>query len=141
MLAPTMPGFMGAPAALQFAMAPGMPLSPMMPLVIPAQQLLASTPTAMGVTPQMPPTGMGAVPQAVQAVEGERALLEQFPAYCRVQLCELYKNLDLNGKYGVVVPQSVSVWPEVPGCLKVRLASGQEVAVKPGNMCLAGGDS
>lgn len=126
---------------MSLPMVPGMPLSPMMPQVTPAQQLLASTPTAMGVTPQMPPTAMGDVPQAVQAVEDERALLEVFPAYSRVQLCELFKNLELNGKYGVVVPQSVSLWPAVPGCLKVRLASGQEVAVKPGNMILVGGDS
>lgn len=68
----------------------------------------------------------------------ENLLLERFPPYSRVLLCDLTKNLDLNGKYGIVVPQAVSVWPEVPGCLKVRLASGQEVAVKPVNMRLVG---
>lgn len=69
-------------------------------------------------------------------IEEEQRLLQQFPAYSRVLLCDLMKNLELNGKYGIVIPQAASVWPEVPGCLKVRLASGQEVAVKPGNMHL-----
>lgn len=48
----------------------------------------------------------------------------------------LTKNLELNGQGGVVVPQEMSVWPEVPGCMKVRLDSGQEVAVKAGNLSL-----
>lgn len=71
-----------------------------------------------------------------EAIEEESVLLQQFPVYCRVLLCDLLKNLELNGQFGVVVPQSVSVWPPVPGCLKVRLSSGQEVAVKPMNMRL-----
>lgn len=48
----------------------------------------------------------------------------------------LTKNLELNGQGGVVVPQEMSVWPEVPGCMKVRLDSAQEVAVKAGNLSL-----
>lgn len=70
-------------------------------------------------------------------MEEERVLLEKFPPYSRVLLCDLTKNLELNGQFGNVVPQVDSPWPEVPGCLKVRLASGQEVAVKPLNMRLA----
>lgn len=91
-----------------------------------------------------PPLGLPAlaVPSttplhSAAAVMEESLLLEQFPPYSRVLLCELLKNRELNGRYGIVVPQSVSVWPEVPGCLKVRLASGQEVAVRPANMRMA----
>jgi len=69
-------------------------------------------------------------------VEEEHLLLEKFPPYSRVLLCDLMKNFELNGQFGVVVPQSVSQWPEVPGCLKVRLSAGQEIAVKPSNMRL-----
>lgn len=87
----------------------------------------------------MPPQFLGGMPLGGPQpfVENEQALLMMYPAYSRVLLCGLTKNLELNGKFGIVVPQAVSVWPEVPGCLKVRLASGQEVAVKPGNMSLA----
>jgi len=79
------------------------------------------------IRPPVPPGGL---------VETEEMLLRQYPPYSRVLLVDLQKNLELNNKYGIVVPQSVSVWPETPGCLKVRLSSGQEVAVKPGNMQL-----
>jgi len=60
--------------------------------------------------------------------------LEKFKPYSPVLLCSLVKNMDLNGQCGVVVPQSCSLSPEVPGCLKVRLESGREVAVKPQNV-------
>lgn len=84
----------------------------------------------------MDAASLAAVAAVGGPIEPESAMLEKFPAYSRVLLCDLMKNLELNGQHGVVVPQSVSQWPEVPGCLKIRLSSGQEVAVKPSNMRL-----
>lgn len=60
----------------------------------------------------------------------------RFLPYSRVVLNGLTKNLELNGQGGAIVPQEASVWPEVQGCLKVRLDSGQEVAVKAANLAL-----
>merc|ERR1719362_2172668 len=42
--------------------------------------------------------------------------------------------MELNGQCGLVVPQGCSITPDVPGCLKVRLEYGREVAVKPQNL-------
>lgn len=44
------------------------------------------------------------------------------------------KNQDLNGLAGVVVPETCSQQPPVQGCVKVKLESGREVAVKPQNV-------
>merc|ERR1740121_371554 len=105
-----------------------------MPCALPGSAQLPPM-VAAGVPAQPLGSAAAAAPQ-VMLVEEESLLLQRFPPYSRVLLCDLTKNLELNGKHGIVVPQSVSVWPAVPGCLKVRLASGQEVAVKPGNMRL-----
>lgn len=74
--------------------------------------------------------------QAVFA-DAQKALLERFPLYSTVRLCDLQKNTDLNGQCGIVLPQVCSETDEVPGCLKVRLESGSEVAVRPANLQLA----
>jgi len=58
------------------------------------------------------------------------------PPYSRVTLSGLVKNAELNGQDGVVLPENCSTMPAVPGCLKVRLESGREVAVKPQNVNL-----
>lgn len=60
-----------------------------------------------------------------------------FPEYSRVFLSNLVKNFELNGQVGIVMPKAISDTPEVEGCLKVKLDSGREVAVKPGNVQLA----
>jgi len=60
--------------------------------------------------------------------------LEKFKPYSRVLLCDLLKNVELNGQCGVVLPPGCSQFPDVPGCLKVRMETGREVAVKPANL-------
>merc|ERR1719468_512095 len=57
-----------------------------------------------------------------------------FPPYCRVRLCGLLVNTDLNGLCGIVAPASLVQGPGVPGTLKVRLENGREVAAKPSNL-------
>lgn len=67
-------------------------------------------------------------------------LLEQqmllFQPYSRVFLRDLKSNEELNGQKGAVLPQSLSQFPDVAGCMKVRLESGREVAVRPSNLSL-----
>jgi len=62
--------------------------------------------------------------------------MDRFKPYSPVVLCNLIKNMELNGQCGLVVPQGCSITPDVPGCLKVRLEYGREVAVKPQNLHL-----
>jgi len=62
--------------------------------------------------------------------------MDRFKPYSAVVLCNLIKNMELNGQCGLVVPQGCSITPDVPGCLKVRLEYGREVAVKPQNLHL-----
>jgi len=81
-----------------------------------------------------PPAGAGGAAAGVSAAE--RELLEQFKPYSPVRLCNLVKNMELNEQCGIVVPPGCSLSPEVPGCLKVRLEYGREVAVKPQNVQL-----
>lgn len=64
----------------------------------------------------------------------EKGALEKYKPYSRVLLRNLVKNYELNAQAGVIVPASCAQSPEVPGCLKVRLESGREVAVKPENL-------
>jgi len=53
-----------------------------------------------------------------------------------VLLSGLTKHLELNGQSGFILPQTHSAHPEVQGCVKVRLDSGREVAVKAQNLQL-----
>eukprot|EP00927_Polykrikos_kofoidii_P019282 TRINITY_DN18993_c3_g1_i1.p1 TRINITY_DN18993_c3_g1~~TRINITY_DN18993_c3_g1_i1.p1 ORF type:complete len:688 (-),score=83.88 TRINITY_DN18993_c3_g1_i1:163-2226(-) len=78
--------------------------------------------------------GEHAAPGAPTTVQ---AGTEVLPPYTHVRLCNLVKNQDLNGLPGVILPQACSANDEVPGCLKVRLESGREVAVKPSNLQVA----
>jgi len=66
----------------------------------------------------------------------DQELLVVFKPYSPVRLCNLVKNMELNNQCGVVVPPGCSLSPDVPGCLKVRLECGREVAVKPQNVQL-----
>jgi len=68
-------------------------------------------------------------------------LLEAYPPYSRLLLKDLVKNLELNGQWGIVLPPGASTSPDMPGCLKVRLDSGREVAVKPANVQLVAAGS
>lgn len=61
------------------------------------------------------------------------------PPYSRVVLSDLKVNSELNDQCGVVLPENCSTLPEVAGCLKVRLESGREVAVKPQNVNIVPG--
>jgi len=72
------------------------------------------------------------VPSAITKEEQQE--MDRFKPYSPVVLCNLIKNMELNGQCGLVVPQGCSITPDVPGCLKVRLEYGREVAVKPQNL-------
>lgn len=61
-------------------------------------------------------------------------LLKLLPPNTRVLLSNLTKHVELNGQCGIILPQTHSAYPEVQGCVKVRLESGREVAVKAGNL-------
>lgn len=73
--------------------------------------------------------------EASKPAESDREFAA-FPPFSRVVLKDLQKNSELNGQLGQIVPQELSTWAHVPGCLKVRLDSGSEVAVKPTNLVL-----
>lgn len=61
-------------------------------------------------------------------------LAEQLKPHTRVLLSGLTKHVELNGQSGIILPQMDSAHPEVQGCMKVRLDSGREVAVKAQNI-------
>lgn len=83
---------------------------------------------------QQPQNQLSAQLPSQQATLQQLSHQPELQSYTRVLLSGLMKNFELNGQYGFILPQECSMFPMVPGCLKVKLESGQEVAVKPMNV-------